>query len=312
MASRLKTLQGEINPILSKFAVGFKHAEMIGKKVAPTISSLAESGTLFTFGKEGFRLYDTERALRANAKKANFAIGKDTYRCVEHAFETSLDYKELEAARKYNAASILALEKRSVRFTQNILEIELEKAIADIMFSGTYYATGNKITLTGDDKWSSANSDPLGQIVTGIKAARADMGVKPNALVLGFDSFWDLAMHAQIKAMVSDNKDKAIVLSNDDLAALLKLKNVFVGEATYTTDAGVFTDLWTDNAALIYIPPDKEMVEGTTPHTVVIEEKGYPEVKTYAEKKIKSYETTRKYQVKNIDTSYGYLFVDCN
>lgn len=312
MASRLKTLQGETNPILSKFAVGYKDEQFIAKKVCPVVTSFTESGTLFTFGKEGFYLYDTERALRANAKKISFAVSKDTYRCVEKALETSLDYKELETAQKYGAAQVLKLEKRATMLTQRSLERELEKAVADLVLSATYYASGNKITLTGDDKWSSANSDPLGQIRTGIKAARADMGIKPNALTLGFDAYWALASHAQIKAMVSDAKDKEHVLDASDLAKLLKLKYVFVGEAVYSTDAGVFTDIWPDNAALHYLPDNPELVEGTTPHSIIIEEIGYPEVRTYAEKKVKSYETTRKYTTKNVGTSYGYLFVDCN
>jgi len=87
---------------------------------------------------------------------------------------------------------------------------------------------------------------------------------------------------------------------------------VLVGKAVYSTDAGVFTDIWTDNAALVYTPDKGEMVEGTTPHTVLIEEEGYPEVRSYDEKDVKSYRTTRKYVVKNISTSYGYLIVDCN
>ena len=110
--------------------------------------------------------------------------------------------------------------------------------------------------------------------------------------------------------MVSDAKDKPIVLKYDDLAALLRMKNVFVGSAVYATDANVFTNIWGDYAALIYIPEDMEMADGTTPHTVIVEQEGYPEVKTYNEKKVRSYEVTRKYVPKNISTSYGYLIAD--
>jgi hypothetical protein len=72
----------------------------------------------------------------------------------------------------------------------------------------------------------------------------------------------------------------------------------------------VFTDLWGDYAALVYLPENMEMPEGTTPHTVIIEEEGYPEVKTYDDKKVRLYEVTRKYQVKQIDNTFGYLICD--
>ena len=121
MASRLKTIQGETNPILTKFSLGYKAIQGIAKLVAPIVKSLTESGTLFSFGKEGFYLYSTERALRADAKRAYFALSKDTYRCVEHAIETPLDYKELEAAKKYGADKVLQLEKRAVDFCNKIM-----------------------------------------------------------------------------------------------------------------------------------------------------------------------------------------------
>ena len=309
MANRLTTIQGSVNPILSQFAKGYKSGERIAKLVAPVIRSYTESGTYYIFGKEGMRIIDTERALRAMSKQTDFEIDSTTYRCEEHALHTPLDYKEIEAAQKYGASAVLSLETRAINFVQNLLEIELEKAVADIVFDSTYFS-GNNTTLTGDDQWSSANSDPLGQIKTGIQAARADMGIEPNTLILGYTAYWALAMHAQIKAMVTDSVNKPITVTAPDLANLLRLKNVFVGQAAYTTDAGVFTDLWTDSAALIYLPENMEMPEGTTPHTVIIEEEGYPEVKTFDDKKVRLYEVTRKYDIVNIDNTFGYLIED--
>lgn len=310
MASRNETLRGSVDPILSKLAVGYKHENLIAKQVAPVVQSYSESGTLYSFGKEGFYLYDTERALRANAKKIDFALSSDTFICKEHALESSLDYKEIELAEKAGANALVSLQKRALMLTDKALSIELEKAVADVVLSTTYYAVGNYTTLTGSDQWSDDNADILGQIETGLAAARDDMGIEPNTLVLGYDAYRLLAKHPQIKAMVSDSKDKPIVLRADDLAALLRFERVLVGKAVYSTDAGAFTDIWGDSAALIYTPAPGEMAEGTTPHTVVIEEQGYPEVRTYNEKKVVSYETTIKYQVKNLSTSFGYLIND--
>ena len=107
-----------------------------------------------------------------------------------------------------------------------------------------------------------------------------------------------------------DNKDKEFVIKADDLAALLRLKHVVVGEAVYSTDAGVFTEIWGDKAALIYIPEDMEEAEGTTPHTIIVEQEGFPKVQTYSGKKVVDYEVTRKYVTKNLSTSYGYLISD--
>lgn len=310
MSSRLARLGASVDPILTRFAVGYKDEAFIAKKVLPVVPVLAHSGTYYTFGKEGFYLYDTERALRANANKANWEPSSATFTCERHAFETSLDYEELEQARRYGGAQVLKLEQRSTKFTQMILERRLEKKVADIVFSATYYASGNKVTLSGDDQWSSANSDPIGQVETGIKAARADMFVEPNTLVLGYNPYWALSTHAQLMAKLSDNVTKRMRLTPQQIADVLQIERVIVGKSGYATDAGVFTDLWGDFAALVYTPPDPEMIDGTTPHSVIIEQTGWPKVRAYDNKKTRDYETERKYVVKNVSTSFGYLIAD--
>lgn len=311
MPSRNKDIQGQVDPILTTFATGYQpmSAKMIARRVAPRIPTNTNSGTLFSFGKEGFMIYDTERALRANAKKIEFAIGKDTYRTAEHVLESSLDYEEIKDAQKYGAANVLKLEQRAVMLVQNALETELEKLLSDIMFSATYYATGNKETLSGTDQWSDyTNSDPITQVKDGKSAARDDMGIEPNTLVLGYTSWKYLRDHPLIIERVKYSQ--LAILTPQLVAQVFDLDNIIVGSARYASDAGTFVDLWTDNAALIYMPAQSELVEGTTPHTVVIEERGYPLVKTYPQKKVRDYETTRKYVIKNISTSNGYLFTD--
>jgi len=309
MAGRNKQIQGETNPILTKFAMGYQPVQGIAHLVAPRVESLTESGTIYSFGKEGFMIYDSERALRAATKKIDFHLSKDTYRCAEHALESSLDYKELEIAERYNAKKVLSLEKRAVMLTQRALQTELEKAVADIIFNATYYASGNKVTLTGGDKFSDYdNSDPVDVVKTGLIAARADMGIEPNTGVIGYTAWKRLREHPKILDRIKYSM--TAVLTPELVAQVLGLKKLIVGEGVYSTDAGVFTDLWGDYFALIYVPESSEMVEGTTPHTIVVEELGYPEVKIYNSKKTVDYETTRKYNVKNVSTSNGYLISD--
>lgn len=312
MASRAKQIQGETNPILTNFAIGYRVAKFIARLVAPVVRSLTESGTIFSFGKDGFRLYASERALRAATKKIDFVYSKDTYRCVEHALESSLDYKELEAAEKYGADKVLQLEKRTVFGVQRLLDLELEYAVASIVFGTSYYASGNKVALSSTDQWSDyANSDPIKDISDGRAAARADMGINPNVLVLGAAVMEKLRWHPQLLELIKYSQKG--ILTADLLAALWGFDKVLVGESIYAADDDTITDLWGKFAAMIYVPMDAEMnvlsenVEGSTPHTVIIEEEGYPQVKTYDMKKTRDYETTQKYHVKNISTSFGYL-----
>lgn len=315
MAGRSNQIQGEVRPILTEFAVGFRGPQnLIARQVAPVVPSLTESGTLFSFGKEGMMLYDTERALRANAKKLEFHIGKQTYQCAEHALEASLDYKELEQAERIGAQQVLRLEQRAVGTVSRALEIELEKAVADSIMNASNYATGNKATLTSTDQWTvsgggeGSSSTPIDDIETGKVAARADMGIEPNVAVFGYTAWQAFKRHSTVLDLIKYSQRGH---ATPEIAAeLLEVDRVVIGKAVYSTDGGVFTDLWGDHVALLYVPDNPELVEGTTPHTVIIEQVGYPMVMSYDMKKTRDFEVTRKYVVKNVDTSYGYLLSD--
>ncbi len=316
MANRLSILRAQQDPVLTSFAVDFRAPNnLIGRRVAPVVPVLKESGTFYTFGKEGLTIYNTERALRSDPKRIDWTAGKDTYLCVEHALETMYDHEELDEARRQGAQQILKMDQRAVQLTQNPLELEFEKAVADVVFDSANYATGNKKTLSGTSFWMASGggegttSDPIGDIRDGIDAARDDMGRRPNTLVLGYDAWRALRDHSQMKAVLA-NSERSIV-TTELVAATFGLDNVFVGESVQWDDTNsVFADLWTDNAALLYVPGAGELAEGTTPHTVSFEMTGFPKVFTYQDAYRKYYATKRKYQVKNINTSYGYLIVN--
>lgn len=315
MANRLSTLRAQVDPILTTFAAGFSAPQnLIGSRIAPSIPTLVEAGKFLSFGKEGFQIYNTERALRANPSRIDWVPGSDSFLCEEHALETVYDWQEIEQAQAIGAQEVLMMEQRAVSMVQNSLELEKEKAIADIVLSGTYYASGNKATLAGDAQWMQSDgsegstSNPIGDIRDGIDAARDDMGRRPNTMVMGYDAWRAMRDHSQFMERIKYS-ERGIV-TTDLVKQVFNLENVYVGDAVYSADGSTFTDIWGDSVALLYLPGNGEMIEGTTPHTVVFELRGFPRVLTYADAYRKTYGVQRKYDVKNINTSYGYLLVD--
>lgn len=314
MASRNESLRGEVNPILTQQVIGYKAQNFIARKIAPVFKSLTESGTMMKLGKQAHMLYDTKRALRADGKKAHVDYNKDTYQCLEHTIEMPLDYQEIEIAQTYGMEKVLDLEKTAALQGRHIIEAELEYAVASLLFSATYYASGNYTTLTGTGKWSDVTtgaSHPFTNIETGIVAARADMGAEPNTIIFGYQAWLDFKNHPDVVERLGKYVSGPVMVTPALAAEWLGFKNVFIGEAAYSSDAGVFTDLWGDNVALIRIPDNMDlMLPGDTPHTVIIEQIGYPEVRTWNGKYVRDIINTDKYVAKNIDTGYGYLIID--
>lgn len=311
MAGREAQLRGSTNPILSKFAIGYKNEGYIGDLVAPPVEVLQDTGTFYKLGKEGFYIYDTKRALRAEAKKVFSKLESDTYACVEHALEHPLDYEELKIAERFGADKVLSLKRRAGMIVSNALAIAREKGIADIMFSSTYYASGNYATLTGNDQWTvKSTSNPLTDIDTGREAARDDIGRNPNTIIFGHDSWRAFRDHPTVVAKIKTTKNAFVTIA--DAKEILDIQNIFIGEANYSTDAGVFTDIWGDNVAIVYLPNAGELAEGVPIHTVRFNLIGFPMVREYPNKKTLDIEETNKYVVKNISTSNGYLIIDTN
>ena len=312
MPTRNREIVGVVNPLLTEFATGYKNAQFIADLVVPSVESLTESGTILTFGKAGFKLYDTNRAPRANSRKIDWYNSKVTYICAEHSLETSLDWeKEIKVAEKYGAQKVLDLKKRSLRTVEKALAVDKEKAVADILFGSSYYATGNKVSLTGTDVWTdTTNSDPIGNISDGKKAARDDMGIEPNTLVLGYLSWVALKNHPALTGKIKNAKSSDEI--NKDAQEILDIEKIIIGKAVYAGDEGKLAEHWTDNAALIYTPNTGEEAEDIREHTVLIKEVGYPLVKEYSSKYTLDMTEFQKWVVKNLSTSNGYLIINTN
>lgn len=310
-------IRAQVDPILTTFALGYKPQQnLIGHLVAPEVPVLSTTGTIHTYGKEGFRIHDSKRAARAHPKKLDFGMNKDTYACVEHSLAGELDLEaELEEAARVGGAALQdKMERQAVLTVQNSLELEREKAVADSVFAAANYESGNKVTLAGNDQWiasgggQGSTSNPIDDINTGIAAARDDMGIKPNTLTFGFSSWKALTQHSDIKDIVKYSQ--MAVITEEMIKQIFGVQYVNVGEAVYSSDGDTFSDIWGDHVSITYTPPAAEMAEGTTPHTVTFNLAGYPIVKTYDDAINRNYLVFRKYQVKLISDKYGYLISD--
>jgi len=319
MAGRLAQIRAQVDPILSKFARGFMPAaNFIGRRIAPIVPVLTKTGTFYTFGKEGFKIYDNRRAARALPNLAEFAIGKDTYATIEHSLATQLDIEsEIKEAQRIGQGTLLQLERNSINLAQNSLEIELEKSVADIVMAAASYAANNKVTLSGNDQWKTSGaagstSTPIEDIRSGLNAARDTMGRRPNTITFGYDAWEGFIDHPDVIERIKYSQ-RAIV-TEELVAAMFKVQNVFVGEAVMAQDSesDPFVDIWPDSVALTYVPVKNEMAQGTTPHTVVMELMNGTKVKVFDDAVNRNYWAMRNYQVKHVADTYGYLIVDTN
>lgn len=60
-----------VNPVLTNLAVGYSNAAFVGAALMPYVSVEKEAGVVPVFNKDHFKVYQTERALRAKSNRVS-------------------------------------------------------------------------------------------------------------------------------------------------------------------------------------------------------------------------------------------------
>lgn len=257
MSNFFDTISEGVSVPLTTLASGYKPQGLIGETVFPVVKSVTKGGKIPIFGKDAFKIYETLRARGAHSNRAGMeADSWKTFFCEEHDLVIPLDQRELNELNNLPGdvalKALFNLQDRQRRRVQWNLKLELEKVIADDIQNTANYSVGNKLALTNSDCWSETGSDPVSQIETAREAIRAKIGVYPNTLIMGADTYAQLKFHAAYTGILKLTSDK--VVRPDLLAQVHDLKRVIIGLSMGLDTAGAFYDLWSDNAILAYIP----------------------------------------------------------
>jgi hypothetical protein len=299
-----------VDPVLTNIARGYTNSAYIGTFLAPIVPVKKEAGKIPQFGKEAFKLYNTERAIRAKSNRLS-PEGRTTIDFVltEHDIEYPIDYREAEE-------DIFNLQVYATQTTIDIILLRLEKEIADKVQDLNTYPANNKITLSGTSKFTNPDSDPIGVIEAGKDAIRSSIGKKPNVMVMGPATYRALKNHAKIIDRIKYSMKG--VVTTDILAQIFDIPTVLVGEAIYATDNGQFSDVWQDNIVLAYVAPAPAEGVTRTPYepsfVYTLRKEGKPETDRYDEVggKLHIVRTTDLLTVKIVGADAGYLINDTN
>ncbi len=259
--------------LLTKFSQAWRPATHINRMVLPPIPVETDKGT-YLVEANGNVLYDTARALRAKPRQVEYSADTGEWTVQEHALGGALDFKEIKRAEQSKVAKLMALKQRRIGSLLNDLENVREKAVSDIIFGSSYYGSGHHLDLSsGSNKaWNEEGSDPVADILTGIRTVRGKIGQLPNAMVLGYDTYQALATHPQL---IAQFKVQQGLLTPDQVKSLFTgVKYLIIGSGTYnagTPEAPVVTDFWGDYCALIPIPSTDELMEGTQTHSIFLD-----------------------------------------
>jgi len=298
-----------VDPVLTSLARGFSQPNLVAENLFPSVSVDKEGGKVPLFNKEAFRIYNTERAIRANSNIINpDGLSTASYSLTEHDIAFPMDYREINE-------DIRNLKVYATHVTTETIRLRLEKAVADLTQDLASYPAGNKVTLAAGDKFTNVLSDPIAIFETAKEAVRMKIAKRPNVCIIGATAYSALHNHPNILDKIKYTMHS--VVTPQLLAALLDIPNLFVGEAVYANDAGTFSDVWADNVVLAYVPSklsnsERSLYEPSFGYT--FRKKNNPVVDVYSGEgnKVEYVRTTDIFQALIVGSDAGYLINDTN
>ena len=297
---RLEELR--INAYLSKIARGYSNSAFIAENLFPVIDSELEKVDIFEFNKEAFQVYDTERSIRANSNVISpKGFNKKTTTLTEHDLAYPLDYREQEESK------VVKLQLHATNVVTEGLKLKHEKQCADLVQNVDNFDTGNKIILSGTDKFSEEGSDPEGVVDDAKNAIVSKIAQEPNTMVMGYEAFKNLKKNKSLKDLISANDKKIITLNM--MKEIFDIENIFVGKSVFVNEKNEFVKVWGNNIVLAYVPPLNSRTEYDPSFAYTVRKKDSLKIDEYTKEgnKVKYIRATDIYTPFLVGPDAGYL-----
>jgi len=295
-----------VDPVLTKLARGYSNSSFVSSFLFPHAEVTKEGGKIPQFTKEAFKIYNTERAIRADSNRINPTVNTEiNFVLTEHDLEYPLDYREINE-------SALPLKIHGTSVVTEAIALRKEKLAADLAINTANYASTNKIALSSGDHFDESTSDPIAVIDAGRNAVRSQIAKNPNVIVIPNSVFTALKNHAAITDKVKYTQHA--VITAELLKQLLQFDALYVAGSVYEDDSGALVDVWGESIVMAYVPEAKHGTRSfyEPSYGYTLQMKNFPIVDTYDEKgKVKIVRNTDLFVPKIVGADAGYLISDC-
>ncbi len=303
-----QALRRIVDPVLTNIARGYSNAEHVGLNLAPIVPVQKEGGKIPQFTKESFKVYNTERAIRAKSNRINPDVHTSIdYVLAEHDLEYPLDYREIDE-------DIYNLRLHATQVVTDGISLRMEKMIADLVQDLATYPSGNKVTLGTADKFTNTSSNPVIIFESAKEAVRGKIAKRPNFCILGAVAYNALKVHPAILDKIKYTQNAVITI--ELLRQLLDFEKLLVGDAVFAADDGTFQDIWRDNVILAYVQKENSEIPRNyyePAFAYTLRKKNNPFVDTYTEGgKIEIIRNTDHFVAKIVGPDAGFLINDTN
>jgi hypothetical protein len=261
----LNQLHSGSDPVLTSVAQDYTVPDnRIGTFIAPLVEVGSRSGRVIRFGKERFAANDYRRSYGDQIKRIRTKWDTDTYSLKQITLGYEIAFEELEEVNQtYGQGGFLSgveidIRSREIDVVMNQVlnshEIEVAELVRNIAGykAGLGFATA---TAAGWTPWAAVNAEPISNVVSANRTVAANIGVKPNSMVIGAKAYDELLTNPDIVARLFYNTTDAV--NENYLASWFGLsRGVKVAETIINNNStGNNTYAFPENGMLLFYNP---------------------------------------------------------
>ena len=293
--------QIHVDSLLSNVSLKHKVSGFIAMDLFPELQ-VKKSSDLYRVYQRNFRIPETKRAAKAEARQWSFDVSTATYALERHALK---DFVSDTEAENYDLADLRA--EVTEELTEKIL-MRLEKSVAD-MFTVTSWSQNMSLAATA--AWNATTTvDPVAHFDTGTVQIVTNAQVKPNVAAMGLSQFNAFKNNFQVLDRIKYTSKE---LGPDIAGALIGVDKMLIATASNDTAALGVADsvsaIWGDIAVLAYAPPAPGPLKVSAGYII---RRNIPMVKRWRveERESECVEVNMEYQAKIISSLAGFMIND--
>ncbi len=243
---------------LSNMAIAYRPEGMIADLVAPILNVNKQSDGYYIWDKaDAFRIENSDRAPGTEANIITRSVDTSTYFAKNYALKDRIPYEDLENA---DAGYVFTERANRVEYVKDKLMLDWEVRLASQVTSTSNVGSSSAVSSA----WTTAttgNSDPIGDIRTGITNVQDSTGYLANSILFGIQAWRNFREHADVIDRIYGSMGSgkgARIVNMIQTAALFEIDRVNVGGAyRNTADEGQtvsLSSIWADHVLVYYAP----------------------------------------------------------
>jgi hypothetical protein len=253
------TTQFPVNPELTAIAIGYKNrdVDLIADQVLPRVYKGAKKFAYTKYNQaDGYTVPSTKVGRKSEPTMVDFGGTLVQGECVDWGLDDLIPNDEMEAwSAMTKPAGAVSPMAKSVSLLTGLILLDREIRVANTVFATGSYASTS--TLSGTSQWSDfTNSNPIDAILTALDTPL----FRPNTMIIGEAVWTKLRQHPKVVQSIYGSATTAGVVSRDQLANVLEIKNLLVGVGFYNTakkgQTPTYSRVWGKHAALLYVSED--------------------------------------------------------